>query len=90
MMGKSRQIHGIAIVNNVWVTTDFHIGHSKIKEYCLRPDNYEELILNNLKSVVKSGDTVINLGDVLLGDHSLLKPFICNLSKEYPHFKCTH
>ncbi len=76
-MEKSRQIRGIVLVNNVWVTSDWHIGHvSKMIEYCDRPINYEERILENLKKFVGDGDTLINLGDVIFGDRNKLKPFM--------------
>ena len=30
------------------LTTDTHFNHTKIKEYCERPDNYEDLIINGI------------------------------------------
>lgn len=45
-----------------WVITDTHFGHENIKEYCDRPDGFEELIFSNLY-VIKDEDVIIHLGD---------------------------
>ena len=53
----------------IWIITDTHFGHEKMVEYCGRPKNHSELILENLK-VIQDGDTLIHLGDVCIGDDS--------------------
>lgn len=52
--------------NKIWLITDTHLGHDKMVEYCGRPKNHSEIILKNLE-VVKTGDTLIHLGDVCIG-----------------------
>jgi calcineurin-like phosphoesterase family protein len=49
------------------LTTDTHFNHTKIKEYCNRPDNYEELIINGWKSLCPDKHILIHLGDVCIG-----------------------
>jgi len=49
----------------IYLTTDTHFGHEKIKEYCGRPDNFEELILKDLSKI--KPDLLIHLGDFSLG-----------------------
>jgi calcineurin-like phosphoesterase family protein len=51
----------------IWLITDTHYGHQNIKKYCGRPDNFEELIIENLKKMVSGDDMLIHLGDVYMG-----------------------
>lgn len=51
----------------IWLTTDTHFGHEKVKEYCGRPDNHESLIHEGLKRI-PCGDLLIHLGDVCIGN----------------------
>ena len=53
---------------NYWVIADTHFGHEKIKQSNNRPDNFEELILENLKAKIKKDDVLIHLGDFCLKD----------------------
>lgn len=46
-----------------WVTSDNHFGHKKIRDFCGRPEGYEQLILEDIGDKVRTGDIVINLGD---------------------------
>lgn len=47
---------------NYWLIADTHFGHIKIVQYCNRPDNFNELLLENLK-VIPDEDILIHLGD---------------------------
>lgn len=49
------------------LTTDTHFNHRKIQDYCQRPDNFEELILDGWKNLVPNKHTLIHLGDVCIG-----------------------
>lgn len=55
------------------LTTDWHLGHKKIAEYCNRPAWFGDLLLTRTCAAVdelkKTGERVclINLGDVFLG-----------------------
>lgn len=46
-----------------WVITDTHFYHSKLIEYCGRPTNFTEQIINNWK-IIDRQDVVFHLGDV--------------------------
>ena len=50
-----------------YLIADTHFYHDKIKEYCNRPDNYNEMIINNWNSTIKDEDLIIHLGDVAFG-----------------------
>jgi len=62
-----------------WVTSDTHFGHTKIKEYCGRPDDFEQRIINGFK-VIKQEDVIFHLGDICWGKdaqvHSWLMPYL--------------
>lgn len=49
----------------IWVITDTHFNHEKIKEYENRPDGFEDLIISNWNKLVSEDDLVIHLGDVI-------------------------
>ena len=52
---------------SVYATSDWHLGHAKIREYCpSRPVNHEEVILSNYVATVKPQDVVFFLGDMVL------------------------
>jgi len=63
----------------IYVTTDTHFGHEAIKEYCGRPDNFESLIWNNLKTLT-SKHMLIHLGDICWGNDKEVHWGIADLS----------
>lgn len=50
----------------IYLITDTHFNHEKIKEYCGRPDNYEQLLWKGLENLPKDC-LLIHLGDVCIG-----------------------
>lgn len=50
----------------IWLTTDTHFSHERIKQMG-RPSDYEDKIKKNLKRLVSKYDLLIHLGDVCLG-----------------------
>ena len=55
---------------NIYLISDTHFNHTNIATYCQRPANFTELIIKNWNGVVKPEDTVIHLGDVMIGKKS--------------------
>lgn len=55
-------------MNDVFLTADTHLGHSRIIQYCNRPfsshEEMDEAIIERFNSVVKKGDRLYHLGDV--------------------------
>jgi calcineurin-like phosphoesterase family protein len=47
---------------NYWIIADTHFSHNNIIKYCNRPENFNELLLENLK-IIKNDDILIHLGD---------------------------
>ncbi len=67
-------------ISKTYLVTDSHFGHCiKMMEYCDRPSNYEQLIINNWKSTVQPQDIVIDLGDVCFSNKEQLEPIIKDL-----------
>ena len=61
-----------------WITTDTHLGHDAIAEYCNRPNDYNERIIKGL-SVLKYGDVLIHLGDVAFKDRGWEEKYLGNI-----------
>jgi len=55
---------------NTFLISDTHFFHVNIGRYCQRPENWQELIVQNWKRLVKPEDIVLHLGDVALGKKS--------------------
>lgn len=59
---------------NIWFTSDLHLGHKNIIEFCkdTRPgttiDEHDSILVDRWNSVVKDSDVVYILGDECLGD----------------------
>lgn len=51
---------------NIYVISDTHFNHSKIVDYCKRPSNHEELLIEGM-SRLSAGDCLIHLGDFSFG-----------------------
>jgi calcineurin-like phosphoesterase family protein len=55
----------------VWFTSDYHLGHANIIQYCRRPfgtvAEMDATILQNVNAVVRPEDTLYFLGDFCMG-----------------------
>lgn len=52
---------------NVYLISDTHFKHEKMRTYCDRPSDFTDVLICNWKNTVKPEDTVIHLGDVAIG-----------------------
>lgn len=57
----------LIISPNTWIISDTHFFHENIGRYCNRPENWQELIINNWNNLISPEDTVLHLGDFALG-----------------------
>lgn len=52
---------------NRYFTSDLHLGHGAIRQYCARPfksvDRMNEVLINNINQRAKSTDLIIHVGD---------------------------
>jgi len=64
-------------VSNIWLISDTHFNHHKILTFeddgvAIRPfasvEEMNEMLIDNWNSVVKPGDKIYHLGDVLFGE----------------------
>ena len=64
-------------MSKTWFTSDFHMDHRNILEYCNRPyltvGEMNEAIVANWNAVVEQDDTVYFLGDFSLSIKSVQK-----------------
>lgn len=50
---------------NIWIISDTHFYHEKIKKYHNRPDDIEEQIFTFWNKNIKENDLLIHLGDIV-------------------------
>lgn len=69
---------------NYWFTSDQHYGHKNIIEYSKRPfanvEEMNETLVTNFNSLVKKGDCVYLLGDVLFGTKDFARGILRRLN----------
>lgn len=65
---------------NLYLISDTHFNHEKIKTHCQRPDNFTELIVERWNQTVKPSDTVLHLGDVAIGHKADVAPLMNKLA----------
>ncbi len=51
---------------DTWIISDTHLFHENIIRYASRPVDHNTLIISNWSNMVKSEDTILHLGDVIL------------------------
>ncbi len=72
-----------------WISSDLHINHKMISEYCpnrqVLGSLYEmnEALIANFNERVAPEDDVIILGDMLMGDRSLTKQYVDRLNGKH-------
>lgn len=64
---------------NYWIITDTHFGHNKMQEYCGRPEDFETTIIHNLMNTCRTGDVLIHLGDICIGQDSYWHNRLANI-----------
>ncbi len=62
--------------SKTWMISDTHFGHENIKGYCHRPDDFEQILLNEINAVVRPGDTLLHLGDLCYKGNAWFKNVI--------------
>lgn len=78
-------------MSNNFFTSDFHIFHKKIKEYCPTtrvgdtPEQMVEHLLSNIERQVRPGDSLYNLGDVSFGTHEQTRSFLARIKQMGVH-----
>lgn len=61
---------------------DTHFGHTNLQKHCDRPENADELMIDNLKKIQwRDNDIFIHLGDVCWGDDEKWNRMITDIIK---------
>lgn len=63
----------------IFLVSDTHFNHQKLTEIGVRPEGFTETIITNWRIIVAPTDTVIHLGDVILGRNSELPDIMAKL-----------
>ena len=59
--------NNFVITPDTWIISDTHFFHENIGRYCNRPDNWQELIIQNWNDLVSPDEPVFHLGDFSFG-----------------------
>lgn len=59
-----------------WVISDTHFGHKNIIPYCHRPENFEDVLLEQINEFVQPGDTLLHLGDLCYKGNAWFKNMV--------------
>lgn len=62
--------------SKTWLITDTHFFHDLMIKECGRPENYNELIMKNLRQFVAPQDVLIHLGDCIFYRYPALKDML--------------
>lgn len=65
---------------NLYLISDTHFNHKKLATYCVRPENFTELLVKRWNETVKPTDTVLHLGDVTIGAKRDIKNVLDSLN----------
>ncbi len=57
----------IKITPETWIVSDTHFFHINIGKYCNRPENWQDMIIENWNRLVSPDDDVLHLGDYCFG-----------------------
>ena len=57
----------LIITSDIWIISDTHFFHENIGRYCNRPENWQDLIINNWNDLIAPDEQVLHLGDFALG-----------------------
>jgi len=60
-------------IEEVYLISDTHFNHSKIGIYCNRPENWQELIIENWNNIISDDDIILHLGDFSFGNIDMVK-----------------
>lgn len=74
----------------VFIISDTHFFHNKIGQYCDRPENWQDLIIERWNQVVREGDTILHLGDLTFGNKGQTKDLIDKLNGKIYMVKGNH
>lgn len=66
----------------IYVISDTHFGHEKMKQYCDRPDGFEWKIISSLERLelksLHEKNTIIHLGDICIGRDEYWNTLFCS------------
>jgi calcineurin-like phosphoesterase family protein len=66
-------------LSNTYIISDTHWNPEGIQSHCERPANYHDLLIKAWKRTVRPEDTVLHLGDVIIGNKKLVKDILAEL-----------
>jgi len=73
-----------------WVISDTHFEHANIGEYGERPDDHQQLMLDNWRHSIKPTDRVLHLGDLALGKTEVVAELLADMPGEKYLLKGNH
>lgn len=64
----------------IFITSDTHFCHANIMKYTSRPENWEDIVIQNWNKIISNDDLVIHMGDFLFGGMDNVKKYLKKLN----------
>ena len=68
------------ITLDTWIISDTHFFHENIGRYCNRPNDWQDMIIENWNRLISPEEVVFHLGDFALGKKSNFEWLVSNLN----------
>lgn len=75
---------------DTWIISDTHFAHARIVDYCGRPLNHDEIMVERWNERVRDHEQVFHLGDICMGPRTQAVKLLAQLKGEKYYLRANH
>lgn len=75
---------------DTWIISDTHFAHARIVDYCGRPRNHDEIMVERWNERVADHEQVFHLGDICMGPRAQAIELLSQLKGEKYYLRANH